>query len=1278
MKRRFCILSGFFVFLFFSSCFGQTVLVEAEGFEDRGGWVIDQQFMDQMGSAYLLAHGLGEPVADARTTVEFPKSGKYRVWVRTRDWVAPWGVRGAPGRFRVVIDGEAIETVFGTEGAEWGWQDGGLAEIGAGKVEIGLEDLTGFEGRCDAIVFTADGDFTPPNAGAEMAAFRRKALGLSAEAEEAGEYDLVVVGGGMAGTCAGISAARLGLSVALIQDRPVLGGNNSSEVRVWLGGKTNFEPYPRIGDVVKELDPKRRAHYGAENVGEIYEDENKEAVVRTEKRIDLFLMHRVNKVEVEEGRIRAVIAQEIRSGRRLRFSGRWFADCTGDGCVGYLAGADYDMTLKEHLGRSNLWYVVDTGEPVQFARCPWAIDLSEKAFPGREGSPGIYGGGGIKALGVWYWESGFYYDPIERGEYIRDLNFRAMYGAWDCLKNIDKAYANYKIGWAAYISGKRESRRLLGDMVLTKEDLLGGKVYEDGCVPASWDIDLHLPAPEYADDFGEDAFISRDYHTDYERPYWVPYRCLYSRNIENLFMAGRDISVTSEALGTVRVMRTTGMMGEVVGMAASLCKEHGESPRGIYENHLDELKELMKHGVGKEKPEEMVLFDFDGEFDVSRLEVNDAEVRLSNGRLRIRTEEKNPGGVVLKAPEGRWDLSDYLYLAMEVHNGGEREVSVSCRVDNPGATHWRNSSLGNVIVGAKQTETLKVHFKLKPLDEDSVLKKYLAGMHGLPGGHVWHWSTIDAAKINQIKIYVLEPKGERVIEIDNVRGTGLYKPPSEEELKRSFFPFVDEFGQYIHKDWPGKTDSVAELVATGKEEMADFGRHSGPSGWNRYGGWSAGPKLEATGHFRVEKYKGKWWLVDPEGRLFWSHGIDCINMGFGETGITEREHYFSELPDEDSPLGQFYGKGSWAKKSYGNERVRGRTYKFGNANLFLKYGQGWRRSYSTVTHKRLRSWGMNTIANWSSPEIYLQRKTPYVVAIYGYWGGGSVAGQKFPNVFDEKFRLGLRERMAREVGETTEDSWCIGYFVDNELKWGNGNELSLAVLGAGPEEAAKKEFVKDLKAKYKTVDKLNAAWGSEYDSWEALLASREGPDEKKAKEDLDAFLERVAERYFRICREEVKRAAEEKLYLGCRFNIRNPVPILVSAKYCDVMSYNMYVHGVRSFSPPEGVSKPVIIGEFHFGAMDRGPLYPGLRDVPNQAQRGAAYRSYVRGALENPYIVGTHWFQYKDQATTGRGDGENCQVGFLDICDRPYPETIAACREVGYSMYEYRLGTKVE
>ncbi len=562
-----------------------TVLVEAEGFDDTGGWVIDQQFMDQMGSPFLLAHGLGVPVKDATATVAFPAAGEYRVWVRTRDWVPRRKGGEAPGRFRVSIDGEPLKTVFGTKGAEWHWHEAPAVSISKANATVALNDLTGFEGRCDAIVFSSDAGFAPPNGLKALADFRRKMLGLPHEPQEAGRFDLVVVGGGNAGVCAAVAAARLGVKVAVIQNRPVLGGNNSSEVRVWRGGGTNLEPYPRIGDVDRELGPRAK---GSPGRAEEFGDDRKLKVVRAEKNISLFLNCHAFRVATKDRQIVSVDARHIANSRELRFFGRWFADCTGDGTIGFLAGADWEMTRKGHMGRSNMWRIVKTPRPQPFPRCPWAHDMSDKKIPSK--------------LGVWFWESGFDYDPFEKGEHIRDNNFRGMYGAWDALKNVHKKYPNHKLQWAAFIAGKRESRRLLGDVILTKKHVLGGKEFPDAAVPSTWSIDLHLPTKPFSDHFGDDAFISRAHYTAFKKPYWVPYRCLYSRSVANLFMAGRCISVTHEALGTVRVMRTTGMMGEIVGMAASVCKDYSTDPRGVYADHLAQLRAIMKKGVGKLPP----------------------------------------------------------------------------------------------------------------------------------------------------------------------------------------------------------------------------------------------------------------------------------------------------------------------------------------------------------------------------------------------------------------------------------------------------------------------------------------------------------------------------------------------------------------------------------------------------------------------------------------------------------------------------------------------------
>jgi len=522
----------------------------------------------------------------------------------------------------VLIDGKPLATTFGVEGARWHWQDGGVLQVGR-QARLGLHDLTGFEGRCDAVLLCRDPNFIPPDRGEALAKLRSKMLGWTNAPADGGRYDLVVVGGGLAGTSAAVTAARLGLSVALIQDRPVLGGNSSSEVRVLPQGKTNLPPYPRIGDVVRELVHDNRP--GEENAQDapVFDDRRKLEVVRAEPNITLLLQQRVNGAEADHGTVKTVVMQHTRTGQRKRVAGKWFLDATGDGVLGALVGADFEITRTGHMGASNLWNLgaveknepqlkcecqdddplslnfITSDQPAPFPRCPWAVDLSQRSFPGRGVSGDKNSQPTLKKLGTWFWESGFDKDPIADMEQVRDQNLRAMYGAWDTLKNVDGLYPTYRLKWAAFIAGKRESRRLLGDVVLTGDDFRNQTPYEDACFPCSWWLDLHLADPDYSPDDLPDPFISRAAFGKYPGIYWAPYRCLYSRNVRNLFMAGRDISVTHEALGGVRVMRTCGMMGEIVGLAASLCKKHDCQPRDVYQTHLEELKKLMRQGAGK-------------------------------------------------------------------------------------------------------------------------------------------------------------------------------------------------------------------------------------------------------------------------------------------------------------------------------------------------------------------------------------------------------------------------------------------------------------------------------------------------------------------------------------------------------------------------------------------------------------------------------------------------------------------------------------------------------
>ena len=275
-------------FLIASLQASDSLFVEAEAFKDRGGWSVDSQFILNMGSAYLMAHGLGTSVEDATTEVTFPSTGTYHLHVRTKDWVAKWDAPGTPGKFKISIGDKTATTTFGTQGADWNWQDGGEIEITSPKTTLKIQDLTGFNGRCDALYFTKDGDENPPNNGQALFDFRRQKLGLPATPPVKGDYDLVVVGGGYSGLGAAISAARHGLKVALIHDRAVLGGNGSSEVQVWAMGGTQLGKYPQLGEIVNEF-----SDFSRDSPGLIREfvDDLKEKVVRAEDSIDLYLNH---------------------------------------------------------------------------------------------------------------------------------------------------------------------------------------------------------------------------------------------------------------------------------------------------------------------------------------------------------------------------------------------------------------------------------------------------------------------------------------------------------------------------------------------------------------------------------------------------------------------------------------------------------------------------------------------------------------------------------------------------------------------------------------------------------------------------------------------------------------------------------------------------------------------------------------------------------------------------------------------------------------------------
>lgn len=612
MTKKF--LSIFAIALtYMSSAMAQEIFIETESFESKGGWVVDQQHMSQMGSPYLMAHGMGRTVSDASTSFDVDSAGKYYIYVRTYNWTSPWHNGKGAGEFALSVNGKRVGKTLGTEGDKWMWQYVGTKELAATNNKITLHDLTGFNGRVDAIYLSKEQTPPPTNLKA-LEAFRRDIKGMPEIPTDKKNFDFVVVGGGVAGMCAAMAAARNGMEVALINDRPLWGGCNSSEIRVHLGGRIEVGPYQNLGNMIKEFGHLEK---GNAQPAENYMDDKKYEFLNSNPNLHLFANNSATRVIMDGDEIKAVITSNIETGEEILFESKLFADCTGDGALGYLAGADYRMGREakseyneseapevadaQTMGSSVQWYSVDRTTPSVFPKFEYGLNFN------ADNCEDV-------TMGEWTWETGMDRNQITESEYIRDYGLMVIFSNWSFLKNkyaLKNELKNRELEWVAYVAGRRESRRLLGDYVLNGNDVVDYAVKEDGTAASTWSVDLHYPDPKNSEKFPGGEFKSIAKHIQiYEYP--IPYRCLYSRNVNNLFMAGRNISVTHMALGTVRVMRTTGMMGEVIGLAASVCDKNDVLPRRVYQKYFSELIELMEVGAGKQGLENNQTFNTGG------------------------------------------------------------------------------------------------------------------------------------------------------------------------------------------------------------------------------------------------------------------------------------------------------------------------------------------------------------------------------------------------------------------------------------------------------------------------------------------------------------------------------------------------------------------------------------------------------------------------------------------------------------------------------------------
>ncbi|MGJ8681456.1 agarase [Paraglaciecola sp.] len=700
-------------------------------------------------------------------------------------------------------------------------------------------------------------------------------------------------------------------------------------------------------------------------------------------------------------------------------------------------------------------------------------------------------------------------------------------------------------------------------------------------------------------------------------------------------------------------------------------------------------------------------------------------------KLKVDFSAKENISTVRIEPKTPWDLNQYqnYNLAFEAENTGSTPIHLYLSIENP-STEIQKRSI-SLPVGFAGT----IYFPLQGKEAETEVGLWGDAPPWQTNDHLMVWRSWRASQVNvktiqALNFFTIGTLEDKHVNIDNIR---IRKNPATEQ--DWLVNIVDKFGQNAKRDFPLKVKTEQELKKLADEELAILKVSKGMSDRSRFGGYSKGPKLEATGYFRTQKVDGKWWMVDPEGYLFFSHGPANVRMANLTTitgidyaapeirvirddettpedsmGIIKiadeikqsrfvtseiRNNMFEWLPDYQDPLADHY---SYRRSTHKGAVKHGETFSFYRANLERRYGQTEPESYvkqwHDVTLDRMKHWGFTSFGNWVDPAFYPKEKVPYfangwIIGNFKTLSGKTNHWGLMPDPYDPVFKQRAQITI-NEIAEKVKASpWCAGIFIDNEKSWGEREGSVEARYGvildalskSVDESPAKAAFTQHIKSKYASVDELNKAWKTELADWAELAQGATFTSHSDAQiDDLSKMLEMLGEQYFIVVHNTLEEALPNHLYMGARMaNWGMPDEIIkASIKYSDVLSFNIYEEGVQAhfWDFLTEVDLPVTIGEFHIGtATDSGMFNPGIVHAANQTERAAMYKKYMRSVLEKPYMVGAHWFQYVDEPISGRSfDGENANIGFVTTTDLPYPELIQAVQEITSDMYPRRYG----
>ena len=527
-------------------------------------------------------------------------------------------------------------------------------------------------------------------------------------------------------------------------------------------------------------------------------------------------------------------------------------------------------------------------------------------------------------------------------------------------------------------------------------------------------------------------------------------------------------------------------------------------------------------------------------------------------------------------------------------------------------------------------------------------------------------NRIDPAEIERVEVQLKETAGPQTLYLGP-----LTLGNEEPTFRLPQRPLVDALGQWTAREWEGKTQSDAFLGTQLTFALEENEGASYPKTWCPRGGTTE-KTFEATGFFRTEHDGERWWLVDPEGHGFYSLGLNAVRPGESAAMVPGSEALFGRLPSKRGPMG-----GAWGTS--GPEGME--AYSFGLANLIRSFGPEWRKDWTAMTRSRLVAWHFNTVGNWSDLLFTRDAEMPYVIPMPPYPTTRTLLYRDFPDVYAEEFRSSS-ERYAQHLAAFRDDPNLIGYFMRNEPKWAfEARNVAAEMLEANPGTETRKALAHWLQKRYKDdAADWSVAWGlglRRFDDVVDQTVPGAADRSEMARRDLWEFSKEMVRAYVGIPGLACHEVDPHHLNLGMRYASLSSELLYEAVGVFDVFSINAY-----GMEPPDETvaeiaartRRPVMIGEFHFGALDRGLPSTGLRGVASQNERGIAYRRYVERAAANPDLIGVHYFILNDQEVLGRFDGENYQIGFVDVCHQPYRELVDSATRAHRAVYELKLG----